>query len=84
MLILESMKTITAIYSVQVVILSSQLKEILMNVNSQVVSQGMYKLWVFYVWFFFQQPEKITAVFLMCFKDKIEVVIETSFFQVIA
>nr|GMD80334.1 actin-related protein 2/3 complex subunit 2B [Ipomoea batatas] len=82
----DSMKTITAISSVQAVILSSQLKEMLVNVNSQDVSQGMYKpiklvyhpREPFYV---IKSPEKITAVFPMRFRDKIDVVIATSFFQ---
>lgn len=39
----ESIKTITDIAAVQGVILSSQLEEMLMNVNSQDVAQGMYK-----------------------------------------
>lgn len=37
------MKVIADIAAVQAVILSSQLKEMLMNVNPQDTSQGMYK-----------------------------------------
>lgn len=42
-LVPDSVKAITEISSVQAVILSSQLKEMLRNLNSQVTFQGMYK-----------------------------------------
>ncbi|XP_016444581.1 actin-related protein 2/3 complex subunit 2B-like isoform X1 [Nicotiana tabacum] len=82
----ESIKTITDIAAVQGVILSSQLEEMLMNVNSQDVAQGMYKpiklvyhpREPFYV---IKQPQKITAVFPMRFKEKTDVIIATAFFQ---
>ncbi|XP_049344490.1 actin-related protein 2/3 complex subunit 2B isoform X2 [Solanum verrucosum] len=82
----ESIKMITDIAAVQGVILSSQLEEMLMNVNSQDVAQGMYKpiklvyhpREPFYV---IKQPQKITAVFPMRFKEKTDVIIATTFFQ---
>ncbi|MCE3215330.1 Actin- protein 2/3 complex subunit 2-B [Datura stramonium] len=82
----ESIKMITDIASVQGVILSSQLEEMLMNVNSQDVAQGMYKpiklvyhpREPFYV---IKQPQKIMAVFPMRFKEKTDVIIATAFFQ---
>ncbi|KAH0637325.1 hypothetical protein KY289_037240 [Solanum tuberosum] len=82
----ESVKMITDIAAVQGVILSSQLEEMLMNVNSQDVAQGMYKpiklvyhpREPFYV---IKQPQKITAVFPMRFKEKTDVIIATTFFQ---
>ncbi|KAF3666054.1 Actin-related protein 2/3 complex subunit 2B [Capsicum annuum] len=82
----ESIKMITDIAAVQGVILSSQLEEMLMNVNSQDVAQGMYKpiklvyhpREPFYV---IKQPQKITAVFPMRFKEKTDVIIATAFFQ---
>ncbi|XP_055813754.1 actin-related protein 2/3 complex subunit 2B isoform X2 [Solanum dulcamara] len=82
----ESTKLITDIAAVQGVILSSQLEEMLMNVNSQDVAQGMYKpiklvyhpREPFYV---IKQPQKITAVFPMRFKEKTDVIIATAFFQ---
>ncbi|KAE8697005.1 histone-lysine N-methyltransferase SUVR2-like [Hibiscus syriacus] len=39
----ESLKVVTEVSSVQAVVLSSQLKEMLQNVNSWDISQGMYK-----------------------------------------
>ncbi|XWS08745.1 hypothetical protein CRYUN_Cryun40dG0027500 [Craigia yunnanensis] len=39
----DSLKVITEVSSVQAVILSSELKEMLQNVNSWDTSQGMYK-----------------------------------------
>ncbi|KAL2463162.1 Actin-related protein 2/3 complex subunit 2B [Forsythia ovata] len=81
-----STKIITEISSVQAVILSSQLKEMLRNVDSQEISQGMYKAIKliyhpgepFYV---IKQPAKITAVFPMRFKENTDVIIATAFFQ---
>ncbi|XP_034926169.1 actin-related protein 2/3 complex subunit 2B isoform X2 [Populus alba] len=71
---------------VQAVILCSQLKEMLRNVNSQDTSQGMNKpiklvyhpREPFYV---IRQPQKITAVFPMRFKEHSDVIIATAFFQ---
>ncbi|XVF38518.1 hypothetical protein REPUB_Repub20aG0108900 [Reevesia pubescens] len=82
----DSMKVITEVSSVQAVILSSQLKEMLQNVNSWDASQGMYKpiklvyhpREPFYV---IRQPEKIVAVFPMRFKEHTDVIIATSFLQ---
>ncbi|KAJ6911297.1 actin-related protein 2/3 complex subunit 2B-like isoform X1 [Populus alba x Populus x berolinensis] len=82
----DSYKVITQISSVQAVILCSQLKEMLRNVNSQDASQGMNKpiklvyhpREPFYV---IRQPQKITAVFPMRFKEHSDVIIATAFFQ---
>ncbi|XP_011029758.1 PREDICTED: actin-related protein 2/3 complex subunit 2B-like isoform X2 [Populus euphratica] len=82
----DSYKVITQISSVQAVILCSQLKEMLRNVNSQDTSQGMNKpiklvyhpREPFYV---IRQPQKITAVFPMRFKEHSDVIIATASFQ---
>ncbi|XP_071938120.1 actin-related protein 2/3 complex subunit 2B-like [Coffea arabica] len=79
-------KMIASISSVQGVILSSQLKDMLMNVNSLEVSQGMYRpVKLIYhprePFFVIKQPEKITAVFPMRFKEDTDVIIATAFFQ---
>ncbi|XP_022760334.1 actin-related protein 2/3 complex subunit 2B isoform X2 [Durio zibethinus] len=82
----DSLKVITEVSSVQSIILSSQLKEMLQSVNSWDASQGMYKpiklvyhpREPFYV---IRQPHKIVAVFPMRFKDYSDVIIATSFFQ---
>ncbi|XP_044484307.1 actin-related protein 2/3 complex subunit 2B isoform X2 [Mangifera indica] len=82
----DSVKVITDISTIQATILSSQLKEMLWNVNSGAASQGMYqpiKLMYhprepFYV---IKKPQKITAVFPIRFKEHSEVVIATAFFQ---
>ncbi|KAK4388116.1 Actin-related protein 2/3 complex subunitB [Sesamum angolense] len=81
-----STKMITDISSVQAVILSSQLKEILRNVDSYEVSRGLYKpIKLVYhprePFFVIKQPAKITAVFPMRFKEKEDVIIATAFFQ---
>lgn len=82
----DSVKTITEISSVQAIILSSQLKEMLSNVNSQVTFQGMYKpIKLVYhprePFFVIRQPQKIIAVFPMRFKENSDVIIATAFFQ---
>ncbi|XP_068325539.1 actin-related protein 2/3 complex subunit 2B-like isoform X2 [Pyrus communis] len=82
----DSVKVIADIAAVQAVILSSQLKEMLMNVNPQDTSQGMYKpLKLEYhprePFFIIRQPQKIIAVFPIRFKDKTDVTIATAFFQ---
>ncbi|XP_010509896.1 PREDICTED: actin-related protein 2/3 complex subunit 2B-like [Camelina sativa] len=86
----EAIKIITRISEMQALILSSQLKEMLRNLNFQDDSRSMnndnnrpirivyHPSEPFYV---FKQPEKITAVFPMNFKDNSDVVIATSFFQ---
>ncbi|KAL2242606.1 UNVERIFIED_CONTAM: Actin-related protein 2/3 complex subunit 2B [Sesamum indicum] len=81
-----STKMITDISSVQAVILSSQLKEILRNVDSYEISCGLYKpIKLIYhprePFFVIKQPAKITAVFPMRFKEKEDVIIATAFFQ---
>ncbi|KAF8401967.1 hypothetical protein HHK36_012918 [Tetracentron sinense] len=78
-----SIKVITDISSVQAVILSSQLKEMLRNLGS---SQGMHKpIKLVYhprePFFVVKLPEKITAVFPMRFRDNSDVIIATAFFQ---
>ncbi|XP_009370996.2 actin-related protein 2/3 complex subunit 2B-like [Pyrus x bretschneideri] len=78
----DSVKVIADIAAVQAVILSSQLKEMLMNVNPQDTSQGMYKpLKLEYhprePFFIIRQPQKIIAVFPIRFKDKTDVIIAT-------
>ncbi|GAB4843082.1 hypothetical protein Ancab_013061 [Ancistrocladus abbreviatus] len=79
-------KVITEIATVQSVILSSQLKEILRNFSLQEVSQGTYKpIKLVYhprePFFIIRQPHKITAVFPMRFREPSDVIIATSFFQ---
>ncbi|KAM7259952.1 hypothetical protein ACFE04_015693 [Oxalis oulophora] len=82
----DSEKAITAISTLQAVILSSQLKEMLRSVKSKDMSYGMYKAIKlvyhpkepFYV---IRQPENITIVFPMRFKEYSDVIIATAFFQ---
>ncbi|CAL5392280.1 unnamed protein product [Camellia sinensis] len=82
----ESMKIITEISTVQSVILSSQLKEILRNISSQDAPQGIYRpIKLVYhprePFFVIKQPAKITVVFPMRFKENTDVIIATAFFQ---
>ncbi|XP_075655653.1 actin-related protein 2/3 complex subunit 2B isoform X1 [Castanea sativa] len=82
----DSVKVITEISAVQAVLLSSQLREMLQNVNSQVTFQGMYKpIKLVYhprePFFVVRQPQKIIAVFPMRFKENSDVIIATAFFQ---
>ncbi|XP_024192423.1 actin-related protein 2/3 complex subunit 2B isoform X2 [Rosa chinensis] len=82
----DSLKVIAEISAVQARILSSRLKEILMNVNSQDSYQGMYKpIKLVYrpsePFFIIIQPQKIIAVFPIHFTDKPDVIIATTFFQ---
>ncbi|PIN17917.1 Actin-related protein Arp2/3 complex, subunit ARPC2 [Handroanthus impetiginosus] len=81
-----STKTITDISSVQAVILSSQLKEILKNVDSHEISRGIYKpIKLVYhprePFFVIKQPTKIAAIFPMRFKEPEDVIIATAFLQ---
>ncbi|KAK6145917.1 hypothetical protein DH2020_019786 [Rehmannia glutinosa] len=81
-----STKMITDISSVQTVILSSQLKEILRNVDSHEMSHGMYKptKLIYHPrepFFVIKQPAKITAVFPMRFKENEDVIIATASFR---
>ncbi|GAU25289.1 hypothetical protein TSUD_18020 [Trifolium subterraneum] len=69
----DYVKVIEDISTIQSVILSSQLKEILWNVNSDDAAQGMYKP--------IKLPQKIIAIFPIRFKEKTDVIIATSFFQ---
>lgn len=82
----DSVKIITKISTVQATILSSQLKEILCNVSSKDTLHGMHKAikLVYHPrepFFVIRQPDKITAVFPMRFKEKTDVVLATAFFQ---
>ncbi|XP_050373609.1 LOW QUALITY PROTEIN: actin-related protein 2/3 complex subunit 2B [Argentina anserina] len=82
----DSLKIIPELSAVQATILSSQLKEILTNVNSHDSFQGMYKpIKLVYrpsePFFIIRQPQKIIAVFPIQFKDKPDVIIATTFFQ---
>ncbi|GFY82794.1 actin-related protein C2B [Actinidia rufa] len=82
----DAVKMITEISTLQAVILSSQLKEILRNVSSKDASQGMYRpIKLVYhprePFFIIKQPEKVTAVFPMRFKENSDVIIATAFFQ---
>ncbi|XP_021899509.1 actin-related protein 2/3 complex subunit 2B isoform X2 [Carica papaya] len=82
----DSLKIITEISTMQAVILSLQLKEMLQTVNSLNASQGICKpiklvyhpREPFYV---IRQPQMITAVFPMRFKEHSDVIIATAFFQ---
>ncbi|XP_059632312.1 actin-related protein 2/3 complex subunit 2B [Cornus florida] len=82
----DSVKMITNISTVQAVILSSQLREILRNVSSQDISQGMSKpIKLVYhprePFFVIKQQAKITAVFPIRLKENSDVIIATAFFQ---
>ncbi|XP_057959696.1 actin-related protein 2/3 complex subunit 2B [Malania oleifera] len=82
----ESVKIITEISTVQTIILSSQLKEILRNASSKDTFQGIYKpIKLVYhprePFFVIIQTDEITAVFPMRFKDKSDVILATAFFQ---
>ncbi|KAG6668562.1 actin-related protein 2/3 complex subunit 2B isoform X1 [Carya illinoinensis] len=82
----DSVQVITQISAVQAVIISSQLKEMLQNVNSQVTLHGMHKpIKLVYhprePFFVIRQPQKIIAVFPMRFKENSDVIIATAFFQ---
>ncbi|KAI3674295.1 hypothetical protein L2E82_52419 [Cichorium intybus] len=82
----DAAKIITEISSVHAVILSSQLRELLRSVNEEEITQGTYKpiklvyhpREPFYV---VKQPEKLTAVFPIRFKEESDVVIAKAFFQ---
>ncbi|KEH41160.1 actin-related protein 2/3 complex, protein [Medicago truncatula] len=82
----DYVKVIEDISTVQSVIISSQLKEILCNVNSDDASQGMYKpIKLVYhprePFFVIRQQQRIIAIFPIRFKEKFDVVIATAFFQ---
>ncbi|CAN1135404.1 Actin-related protein 2/3 complex subunit 2B [Linum perenne] len=78
----DSEKVVRRIASVQAVIVSSQLKEIFRNVNTHEICKPIklvyYPREPFYV---IRQPQKMTAVFPMRFKEHSDVIIATSFFQ---
>ncbi|KAF1858801.1 hypothetical protein Lal_00013724 [Lupinus albus] len=82
----DYVKVIRDISTFHSVILSSQLKEILWNVNSDVTMQEMYKpIKLAYhprePFFIIMQPQRIIAVFPIRFKEKSDVIIATAFFQ---
>lgn len=82
----DSVKIITQISTVQAVILSSQLKELLRNVSLQDESQGNYKpIKLVYQprepFFVIKQPAKLKAIYPMRFKENTDVIIATAFFQ---
>ncbi|KAL1561703.1 actin-related protein 2/3 complex subunit 2B-like isoform X1 [Salvia divinorum] len=81
-----STKMISDIASVQSALVSTQLKEILRNVESREVGYGIYKpIKLMYhprePFFVVKQPAKTTAIFPMRFKEKEDVIIATAFFQ---
>lgn len=82
----DGVKIIKEIAAIASVILSSQLKEMLRNFSSDDTSEGTYKpiKCVYHPrepLFVIRQPQKITVVFPMRFKETSDVVIGTSFFQ---
>ncbi|XP_047947513.1 actin-related protein 2/3 complex subunit 2B [Salvia hispanica] len=81
-----STKMISDIASVQSMLVSNQLKEILRSVDSQEVGHGIYKpIKLIYhpreSFFVIKQPAKMSAIFPMRFKEKEDVIIATAFFQ---
>ncbi|XP_076896489.1 actin-related protein 2/3 complex subunit 2B-like [Bidens hawaiensis] len=82
----DAVKIITDISSVQAVILSSQLRELLKNVKDQEISQGTYKpIKLVYhpnePFYVVKQPAKLTVVFPIRFKEHSDIVIAKAFFQ---
>ncbi|KAK1390684.1 Arp2/3 complex 34 kDa subunit [Heracleum sosnowskyi] len=82
----DAEKLITKISSVQAIVLSSQLKEMLKNVNSQEVSRGPYRpIKLVYhprePFFVVKQEASVITIFPIRFKEDSDVIIATSFFQ---
>ncbi|WOH08614.1 hypothetical protein DCAR_0728058 [Daucus carota subsp. sativus] len=82
----DAEKVITEISSVQAIILGSQLKEMLKNVNSQEVSRGPYRpIKLVYhprePFFVVKQETSVITIFPIRFKEDSDVIIATSFFQ---
>lgn len=82
----EPEKIITDIAAVHAVILSSQLKEMLLNVNSPALFQGTSRpIKLVYhprePFFVIKQPQKILIVFPIRFKENTDVIIATAFFR---
>ncbi|KAK9905997.1 hypothetical protein M0R45_000122 [Rubus argutus] len=73
----DTLKVIAEISAVQAIILSSRLKEMLMNIDSHDTFQGMYKP----IKLVYRPTTEIIAVFPIHFKDKPDVIIATTFFQ---
>ncbi|XP_015949306.1 actin-related protein 2/3 complex subunit 2B isoform X2 [Arachis duranensis] len=84
----DYIKVIKEISTVHSVILSSQLKEILWNFNSDNAIKGMHKpIKLVYnprePFFVIRQPQQIIAVFPIRFAEKSDVIISTAFFQLV-
>ncbi|KAL4024748.1 hypothetical protein IC575_013118 [Cucumis melo] len=82
----ESEKIITDIAAVQAVIISSQLKEVLRNVNSPTLFQGISRpIKLVYhprePFFVVKQPQKILIIYPIRFKEDTDVIIATAFFR---
>ncbi|KAL5716720.1 hypothetical protein ACHQM5_009848 [Ranunculus cassubicifolius] len=82
----ECLKIITEISSVQAVILSSQIKEILWNLGSEDPAHGMHKpvRLVYHPgdpFFVIRMREKVTVIFPMHFRENSDVIIAKSLFQ---
>ncbi|XP_072955603.1 actin-related protein 2/3 complex subunit 2B isoform X2 [Typha angustifolia] len=82
----DRIKAVNEISSLQAAILSSQLKDLLWNLDSMDMLHGTCRpIKVVYYpqepFFVSRRPEKITAIFPMRFKDNSDVVLATSFFQ---
>ncbi|XP_022154850.1 actin-related protein 2/3 complex subunit 2B isoform X2 [Momordica charantia] len=82
----ESEKIITEIAAVQAVILSSQLKEMLRNVNSQALFHETCRpIKLVYhprePFFVIKQAQKILVIFPIRFKESTDVIIATAFFR---
>ncbi|XP_017700487.2 actin-related protein 2/3 complex subunit 2B isoform X1 [Phoenix dactylifera] len=82
----DRIKAISKISSLQAVILSSQLKDMLWNLGSQDMAYGMCKpIKLVYhprePFFVIRMPEKLKAIFPMRFKDNSDVILATSLFQ---
>ncbi|KAL8204589.1 hypothetical protein R6Q57_010212 [Mikania cordata] len=82
----DAVKIITKISSLQSIILSTQLRELLKNVHDQEISQGTYKpIKLVYhpnePFYVIKKPAKLTAVFPIRFKEHSDMVIAKAFFQ---
>uniref|UniRef100_A0A9I9CP66 Arp2/3 complex 34 kDa subunit n=1 Tax=Cucumis melo TaxID=3656 RepID=A0A9I9CP66_CUCME len=90
----ESEKIITDIAAVQAVIISSQLKEVLRNVNSPTLFQGIsrpiklfHSQFILYTFISHSrqisciQPQKILIIYPIRFKEDTDVIIATAFFR---
>lgn len=83
---IDHVKIIREISTIQSVVLSSQLKEMLQNVDSHDANKGMYKPFKFVYhpkepFFLIKQPQRIIAIFPIRFRENTDVIIATAFFQ---